>query len=142
AEGSVDGHSQLPELTAREAQVFLLLARGHSVARVAATVGIHAKTAYAHRTNIYGKLKLGSDHELRLLAMKRGLIGRAEAGWARGEGFRCALPILRMPSFAVGWVERSETHQPPGTQLLQLRLRKCRIQRLHRIERLEPGGLV
>jgi two-component system uhpT operon response regulator UhpA len=76
-EGSVDEHGELPELTAREAQVFLLLARGHSVARVAATVGIHAKTAYAHRTNIYSKLKLGSDHELRLLAMKRGLIGRA-----------------------------------------------------------------
>ena len=40
---------------------------------MAATVGIHAKTAYAHRTNIYGKLKLGSDHELRLLAMKSAL---------------------------------------------------------------------
>src|SRR3546814_15707179 len=50
AEGSFDGHSELPELTEREAQVFLLLARGHSVARVAATVGINAKTAYANRT--------------------------------------------------------------------------------------------
>ena len=68
------GHDQLPELTAREAQVFLLLARGHSVARVAATIGINAKTAYAHRTNIYTKLKLTSDHELRLLANRRGLI--------------------------------------------------------------------
>src|SRR3546814_5269360 len=55
AEGSFDGHSELPELTEREAQVFLLLARGHSVARVAATVGIHAKTAYAHRTNKIGR---------------------------------------------------------------------------------------
>src|SRR4249919_2308499 len=44
----------LPELTSREAQVFLLLARGHSVARVAATIGISNKTAYAHRANIYG----------------------------------------------------------------------------------------
>jgi hypothetical protein len=46
-------------------------------ASVAATIGINAKTAYAHRTNIYAKLRLGSDHELRLLAMRRGLIGRA-----------------------------------------------------------------
>src|SRR5690606_40182247 len=76
-DGAHEGHSELPELTTREAQVFLLLARGHSVARVAATIGINAKTAYAHRTNIYTKLKLTSDHELRLLAMKRGLIGRA-----------------------------------------------------------------
>src|SRR3546814_15753009 len=81
-----DGHSELPELTEREAQVFLLLARGHSVARVAATVGIHAMTAYAHRTNIYGKLKLSSDHELRLLAMKRGLIGRGEGEIGRAPG--------------------------------------------------------
>lgn len=74
-EGNENG--ALPELTAREAQVFLLLARGHSVARVAATIGINAKTAYAHRANIYLKLRLNSDHELRLLAMKRGLVGIA-----------------------------------------------------------------
>lgn len=73
---AADGHSELPELTAREAQVFLLLGRGHSVARVAATIGIHAKTAYAHRANIYTKLGIASDHELRLLAMRRGLVGR------------------------------------------------------------------
>lgn len=73
---AADGHDQLPELTAREAQVFLLLARGHSVARVAATIGINAKTAYAHRTNIYTKLKLGSDHELRVLASRRGLVAQ------------------------------------------------------------------
>lgn len=64
----------LPELTAREAQVFLLIARGHSVAKVASTVGINTKTAYAHRSNIYAKLKLFSDHELRVLARVRGLM--------------------------------------------------------------------
>lgn len=67
----------LGELTSREAQVFLLLARGHSVARVASTIGISAKTAYTHRTNIYAKLKLTSDHELRLLAKRRGVIAAA-----------------------------------------------------------------
>lgn len=64
----------LPELTAREAQVFLLIARGHSVAKVASTVGINTKTAYAHRSNIYTKLKVFSDHELRVLARVRGLL--------------------------------------------------------------------
>lgn len=63
----------LPELTAREAQVFLLLARGHSVARVAATIGISGKTAYAHRANIYAKLGLNSDYDLRTLARHRGV---------------------------------------------------------------------
>jgi two-component system invasion response regulator UvrY len=66
--------SALPELTQREAQVFLLLARGHSVSRVASTIGISNKTAYAHRANIYTKLDLQSDHQLRLLAKRRGLV--------------------------------------------------------------------
>jgi two-component system uhpT operon response regulator UhpA len=64
----------LPELTAREAQVFLLIARGHSVARVAATIGISNKTAYAHRANIYAKLDVQSDYQLRVLAKRRGLV--------------------------------------------------------------------
>jgi len=68
------GAAHLPELTSREAQVFLLIARGHSVSKVAATVGISSKTAYAHRSNIYAKLKLFSDHELRVLARTRGLV--------------------------------------------------------------------
>lgn len=69
-----DSDARLPELTAREAQILLLLARGHSVARVASAVGISPKTAYAHRANIYAKLKLSSDHDLRKLAAHRGLI--------------------------------------------------------------------
>ena len=69
-----DAAAELPELTSREAQVFLLLARGHSVARVAATIGISNKTAYAHRANIYAKLGLQSEYELRVLAARRGVL--------------------------------------------------------------------
>jgi len=75
AEATTTGDQHLvPELTAREAQVFLLIARGHSVAKVASTVGINTKTAYAHRSNIYAKLKIFSDRELRGLARVRGLL--------------------------------------------------------------------
>ena len=38
------------------------------------TIGINNKTAYAHRSSIYAKLKLASDHELRMLAKRRGLV--------------------------------------------------------------------
>jgi DNA-binding NarL/FixJ family response regulator len=70
-----DGNdASAPELTAREAQAWLLLARGHSVARVARTMGVSPKTIYAHRSSIYAKLDVASDHELRQLAMRRGLI--------------------------------------------------------------------
>jgi DNA-binding NarL/FixJ family response regulator len=65
---------QAPELTGREAQVWLLLARGHSVARVAKTMGVSPKTIYAHRSSIYTKLGVSSDHDLRQLATRRGLI--------------------------------------------------------------------
>src|SRR3546814_13828703 len=85
AEGSFDGHSELPELTEREAQVFLLLARGHSVARVAATVGILAKTAYAQRPHIYGTPKLNSDQALPRLACTRGWRGRGSGGGGVSE---------------------------------------------------------
>ena len=75
AEAATTGDQHLvPELTAREAQVFLLIARGHSVAKVASTVGINTKTAYAHRSNIYAKLKIFSDRELRGLARVRGVL--------------------------------------------------------------------
>lgn len=66
--------AQLPELTLREQQVFLLLARGHSVARVASTIGISAKTAYSHRTSVHAKLKVNSDYELRMLATRMGVV--------------------------------------------------------------------
>ncbi|QIK81757.1 response regulator transcription factor [Lysobacter sp. HDW10] len=64
----------LPELTTKEANVFLLLARGHSVSRVAATLNVSNKTVYSHRNNIWNKLSLASDFELRKLAHQRGLI--------------------------------------------------------------------
>lgn len=66
--------SQAPELTAREAQVWLLLARGHSVARVAKTMCVSPKTVYAHRSSIYTKLGVSTDHDLRQLAGRRGLV--------------------------------------------------------------------
>lgn len=76
ARGKPGNEERLPELTAREAQVFLLIARGHSVSKVAATIGINPKTAYAHRNNIYCKLKVFSDHDLCVLARGRGLVPR------------------------------------------------------------------
>lgn len=66
--------AQFQELTVREQQVFLLLARGHSVARVASTIGISAKTTYSHRTSLHAKLKLSSDYDLRMLAVQMGLV--------------------------------------------------------------------
>lgn len=72
--GSRHPSNSLPELTGKEASVFLLLARGHSVSRVASTLKVSNKTVYSHRNSIWTKLALNSDFELRKLARKRGLV--------------------------------------------------------------------
>ena len=73
-DGQRRGVNLLPELTSKEANVFLLLARGHSVSRVAATLNVSNKTVYSHRNSIWNKLGLTSDFELRKLAHQRGLV--------------------------------------------------------------------
>jgi two-component system uhpT operon response regulator UhpA len=75
-QGDAGADAHAPELTAREAQVWLLLARGHSVARVARTMDVSPKTVYAHRSSIYSKFGVSSDHELRQIALRRGLVDR------------------------------------------------------------------
>ncbi|MBA2238465.1 MAG: hypothetical protein H0W24_07195 [Lysobacter sp.] len=52
--------------------MFPLIARGHSIG-TSASVGAHMKTVYGHRSNIYSKLQILSDHELRVIADQRGL---------------------------------------------------------------------
>ena len=64
----------LSSLTSREYQVFTLLAKGTSIAEVAAALFISPKTVHVYRTNIFSKLKLTSAFELTLLALRYGVI--------------------------------------------------------------------
>lgn len=66
--------SALSSLTAREYQVFTLLAKGTSIADIAAALFISPKTVHVYRTNIFSKLKLTSAFELTLLALRHGVI--------------------------------------------------------------------
>lgn len=61
-------------LTNRELEVFMALARGQSVARIAATLFLSPRTVGTHLYNI--KQKLGADNaaELTLIAMRNGLL--------------------------------------------------------------------
>lgn len=61
-------------LTDREFEVFMALARGHSVARIAATLFLSPRTVGTHLYNI--KQKLGADNaaELTLIALHNGLL--------------------------------------------------------------------
>lgn len=62
-------------LTAREREVFLLLAAGRAPKQVAAELGIGQKTVYIHRASLMGKLGAGSELDLYRMANERGLLG-------------------------------------------------------------------
>jgi DNA-binding NarL/FixJ family response regulator len=66
--------SRIRGLTTREVAVLELIARGLSVPEIAAALAISAKTVQSHRHNLRRKLKLRSDVELCLLAVKAGFV--------------------------------------------------------------------
>jgi DNA-binding NarL/FixJ family response regulator len=61
-------------LTDREKQVLKLIAEGHTHKEIATILGISAKTAIAHQTNISEKLELRSKAELIKFALQKGII--------------------------------------------------------------------
>lgn len=64
-------------LTPREREVFELASRGLKNAEIAAELYLSEKTIKTHLRNIYNKLNLASKAELRLYAMKMGLVSEA-----------------------------------------------------------------
>ncbi len=71
AKNSPLGHEQLSE---REFQVFLHLAKGQSVAQIAQNICLSAKTISTYRARIMEKMCLESNSDLTYYAMKNGLI--------------------------------------------------------------------
>ena len=61
-------------LTARERAVLHLAAEGHTSGEVAARLGISARTAETHRSNLMHKLDLHTQAELIRYALRRGII--------------------------------------------------------------------
>lgn len=61
-------------LTAREREVFILLAGGMTPKQAAAQLGIGQKTVYIHRASLMGKLAAGSELDLYRMASQRGLL--------------------------------------------------------------------
>jgi len=72
-EGALDG------LTPREREVFFLASRGMRNSEIAAELFLSEKTIKTHLRNIYNKLNLSSKAELRLFAVRMGLVSDTEA---------------------------------------------------------------
>jgi Response regulator containing a CheY-like receive r domain and an HTH DNA-binding domain len=65
-------------LTARELQVFQMLAEGQGINQIAAALSLSAKTVSTHKANILGKMDIASTAGLVHYAIRHGLL--AEAG--------------------------------------------------------------
>ena len=72
--GSADDSAVAGTLTTRERQVIQLLAEGKSNKEVADRLGISARTAEGHRSEIMRKLQLGSLAELIRYAIRNGIV--------------------------------------------------------------------
>jgi two-component system, NarL family, invasion response regulator UvrY len=76
AEGLSKGGDQLPheQLSERELQVFLRLAKGETIGNLAVGMSLSVKTVSTYRTRIMEKMKLESNSDLTYYALKNGLI--------------------------------------------------------------------
>lgn len=75
ADGMLGG-DKLPHetLSERELQVFLRLAQGETVGKIAESMFLSVKTVSTYRTRVLEKLSLGSNSDLTYYALKNGLI--------------------------------------------------------------------
>lgn len=76
AEGLSKGGDQLPheQLSERELQVFLRLAKGETIGNLAVGMSLSVKTVSTYRTRVLEKLKLSSNSDLTYYALTNGLI--------------------------------------------------------------------
>jgi DNA-binding NarL/FixJ family response regulator len=70
-QGDMPAHEQLSE---RELQVFLRLAQGETIGRMAKAMFLSVKTVSTYRTRVLEKLGLASNSDLTYYALKNGLI--------------------------------------------------------------------
>ena len=66
--------SDLDKLTTRVREILQLVAEGHTTKEVAARLGVSAKTADSHRTNVMAKLDLHDVASLTRFAIANGLV--------------------------------------------------------------------
>lgn len=71
-------------LTAREAQVLALLARGHSNQEIADTLVLSVRTVQRHIENLYGRLEIHNRAEATIAAVRLGLVTDADLRSPRG----------------------------------------------------------
>jgi two-component system invasion response regulator UvrY len=64
----------IDKLSPREFEVFVLLAKGHSVLDISQALGLSGSTVGTHLYKVKQKLQLSNQSEMTLLAMRHGLL--------------------------------------------------------------------
>jgi two-component system, NarL family, invasion response regulator UvrY len=72
--GGATGQALHEQLSERELQVFLRLARGETVGHIAEGMSLSVKTVSTYRTRVMEKMNLASNSDLTYYALKSGLI--------------------------------------------------------------------
>ena len=67
----------IDKLSPREFEVFVWLAKGHSVQDISQSLGLSASTVGTHLYKVKQKLQLSNQSEMTLLAMRHGLLDEA-----------------------------------------------------------------
>jgi two-component system invasion response regulator UvrY len=67
----------IDKLSPREFEVFVWLAKGHSVQDISLSLGLSASTVGTHLYKVKQKLQLSNQSEMTLLAMRHGLLDEA-----------------------------------------------------------------
>jgi DNA-binding NarL/FixJ family response regulator len=62
----------------RESEVFLLLAKGHQIKRIASDLNIAIKTVHAHRLNLYKKFGFSSVFEITKFCLQHGIVDSSD----------------------------------------------------------------
>ncbi|HEY0962967.1 MAG TPA: response regulator transcription factor [Pseudomonadales bacterium] len=74
AEQALTGQTPVEILSDREFEIFMLLAKGQSVAHIATTLFVSPRTVGTHLYNIKQKLNAANSAELTLIALRHGLL--------------------------------------------------------------------
>jgi DNA-binding NarL/FixJ family response regulator len=72
--GEHDSHQALDQLTSREREVLLGVARGHTNKQIAADLGISHRTVETHRESLMRKLQIRTVAELTRFAIEAGIL--------------------------------------------------------------------
>ncbi|MGY8526765.1 response regulator transcription factor [Paracidovorax citrulli] len=104
AESAYYDEAEMLQITPRQYEVLVLLARGHPIKTVSRMLNISVATVKSHACTLYQRLKVRNKGEAVYTALQRG----AKLEWVNGDGASPVAPVTRMSRPANERTERTE----------------------------------